>query len=235
LTLVNLTGAAPEQAGAMAVNPLGIAGAMMLAMAAPQARPAADEPFPLDRALKERRSVREFSARALSLEELARLAWAAQGVVTPRGQRTAPSAGALYPLELHVVAGNVQGLEPGVYRYEPSQHRFDLIAGGDRRQALVDAAKGQAWLGQAAAVFVFAAVERRITPKYGERGVRYMHMEAGHAAQNLLLQAVALGLGAAPVGAFSDKAVHSAAALPRDAQTLYLIPVGRAPDAERAR
>jgi SagB-type dehydrogenase family enzyme len=206
-----------------------LAAAMILAMAVPQARTAADDAFPLDRALQERRSVRDFSGRALSRDELARLAWAAQGVVTPRGQRTAPSAGALYPLELHVVVGNVQGLEAGVYRYEPSRHRFVELATGDRRSDLVRAAWGQAWLGEAPAVFVLGGVERRTTAKYGERGVRYVHMEAGHAAQNLLLQAVALGLAAAPVGAFGDSAVQAAVGLPREARALYLIPVGHPP------
>lgn len=208
------------------IKPFALAGAIILAMAA-SALQASEGTFPLEQALRERRSVRDFRPDAVRLEEIARLAWAAQGVVTASGQRTAPSAGALYPLELYVVAGNVQGLAAGVYRYEPSSGRLAALAEGERRDDLVRAAWGQRWLGEAPAIFVVAAVERRTTAKYGRRGVRYAHMEAGHAAQNLLLQATALGLGATVVGAFDDAGVKAAAALRDDAQPLYLIPVGR--------
>ena len=213
-----------------------VAGAIMVFMLASVAQralsltlpePRRDGAFPLERALSERRSVREFGDAPLRLEELAQLVWAAQGQVAPGGHRTAPSAGALYPLELVVVAGNVRDLPAGVYRYQPSLHRLAPIEEGDRRQQLVEAAWGQRWLAQAPAILVIAAVERRTTAKYGARGVRYVHMEAGHAAQNALLQAIALGLGATVVGAFGDAEVKAAAALPEDAQPLYLIPVGR--------
>jgi len=211
-------------------------GAIILAMIFPVLEAAAvtlppplsDGGHSLEKALRERRSVREFRAQALRLEDIGQLAWAAQGMAARSGQRTAPSAGALYPLELYVAVANVQGLAAGVYRYEPSAHRLDAIAQGDRRRALVAAALGQRWIGEAAAVFVIAGVERRTTAKYGRRGVRYVHMEAGHAAQNLLLQATALRLGATVVGAFSDAAVEDAAALPDAAQPLYLVPVGHA-------
>jgi len=186
-----------------------------------------DGTLSLERALSLRRSVREFSAVALRTQELAHLAFAAQGVVATSGLRTAPSAGALYPLELYVACGNVEHLTPGVYCYQPLTHRLALVADGDRRHAIATAAWGQDWLEQAAAILVIAAVEWRTTVKYGERGMRYIHMEAGHAAQNVLLQAAALGLGATVVGAFSDAEVKSAAALRRDAQPLSLIPVGR--------
>lgn len=125
------------------------------------------------------------------------------------------------------MSGNVEKLRPGVYCYEPSAHRLVLIAGGDRGSAIARAAWGQDWLEQAAAILAIAALEWRTTVKYGERGVRYVHVEAGHAAQNVLLQAVALGLGATVVGAFSDADVKSALALRRDAQPICLIPIGR--------
>jgi len=189
--------------------------------------PRRDSAFALERALSERRSVREFRDTPLRFEELGQLLWAAQGEVTRSGHRTAPSAGALYPLELFIVAGNVQNLAAGVYRYQPSLHGLAPLAKGDRRMQLVEAAWGQRWLAQAPAILVIAAVERRTTAKYGTRGVRYVHLEAGHAAQNVLLQAVALGLGATVVGAFSDTEVKAAAALRDDEQPLYLIPVGR--------
>ena len=186
-----------------------------------------DGAYSLERALSQRRSWREFSVAALRTQEVAQLAWAAQGVVTRSGFRTAPSAGALYPLELYVVAGNVEGLRPGVYRYQPSLHRLAPLAEGDHRRAIAAAALGQDWLKQAAAILVLAAVEQRSTAKYGERGVRYAYMEAGHAAQNVLLQATALGLGSTVVGAFSDGDLESALALGGDARPVCLIPVGR--------
>lgn len=221
LTSVKTARAAGAIMLAMIASAVSAAGALVLP------EPRRDGSFPLERALAERRSVREFAGAALRLEELAQLAWAAQGQSAPGGHRTAPSAGALYPLELFVVAGNVQGLATGVYRYQPSLHRLAPLAEGDRRGELVKAAWAQLWVGQAPAIFVIAAVERRTTAKYGPRGVRYVHMEAGHAAQNVLLQAVALGLGGTVVGAFSDGAVKDAAALPREVEPLYLIPVGR--------
>lgn len=180
----------------------------------------------LEQALAQRRSVREFAAAPLRLEELAQLAWAAQGA-TGGGHRTAPSAGGLYPLELSVVVGNVAGLAPGVYRYEPDAHRLARTAEGDRRAQLAAAAYRQRWIAEAPAVFVIAGAEQRTTGKYGERGVRYVQMEAGHAGENLLLQATALGLGATVVGAFDDEGVRSLTALPAAARPLSLIPVGR--------
>jgi SagB-type dehydrogenase family enzyme len=114
-----------------------------------------------------------------------------------------------------------------VYHYEPSRHRLDPRAEGDRRKSLAHAALEQPWLERAPAILVIAAVERRTTQRYGRRGARYVHMEAGHAAQNVLLQAGALGLTAAPVGAFDDRAVQAALALPGEEHPLYLIAVGR--------
>lgn len=211
--------------------------AIMLAMLASMAaqaglgvrlpEPRRDSGYSLERALTDRRTVREFGAAALPLADLAQLAWAAQGVISASGRRTTPSAGALYPLEVYVVAANVQDLAPGVYRYQPSIHRLAALAEGDRRKTLAEAAWGQRWMEQVPAILVIAAVERRTTAKYGQRGVRYAHMEAGHAAQNVLLQARALDLDAALVGAFTDADVQAALGLPRDARPLYLVPVGR--------
>ena len=191
-----------------------------------------DSTYSLERALWQRRSLREFGAAALTTEELAQLAWAAQGVVTRSGLRTTPSAGALYPLELYVAAGDVDDLAPGVYLYQPSSHRLASVVQIDYRSVIARAALDQRWLEQAAAILVIAAVERRSTGKYGERGVRYVYMEAGHAAQNVLLQATALGLGATVVGAFSDSDLKAVLRLRRDARPVYLIPVGRPREGE---
>jgi SagB-type dehydrogenase family enzyme len=154
------------------------------------------------------------------------MVWAAQGTTRPEGYRTAPSAGALYPLDLYLLAGAVTGLSPGVYLYHPRQHELESIAPGDRRRELSDAALTQGWISKAAAVIVLAAVFRRTTMKYGERGHRYVHMEAGHAGQNVYLQATLLGLGTTTVGAFHDERVKTVLELPEEAQPLCLLPIG---------
>lgn len=189
--------------------------------------PRTDGAFALERALQLRRSVRDFDRAPLALQDLGQLLWAAQGVTATGGLRTAPSAGALYPLELTVVAGRVDGLEPGLYRYLPDAHALAPAAAGDRRSALARAALGQSWMRDAPATIAFGAVEARTTRKYGSRGIGYVAIEVGHAAQNLLLQAQALGLGAAVVGAFDDAAVTSVLELPQAQRPLYLVPVGR--------
>ena len=177
----------------------------------------------LEEALVRRRSVREFEDIPLTPSELGQLLWAAQGITHDRGFRTAPSAGALYPLELYVVTAE------GVFHYEPQAHRLRTVSHGDARPALCEAALSQVPVRQAPAVFVVTAVRERTAVKYGaERSPRYVHLEAGHAAQNLLLQAVVLGLGAVPIGAFYDEAVQAALGVPPDQEPLYLIPVGQA-------
>ena len=188
--------------------------------------PRLDGTTSVEAALAARRSTRSFTNKPVTLAELSQLLWAAQGITHPRGLRTAPSAGALYPLELFVVAGNVATLPAGTYRYEPEGHHLVRIAEGDQRDALANAALGQSPIRKAPVVIAIVADERKTTIKYGERGVRYVHLEAGHAAQNLCLQAEALGLGAVMIGAFSDKDVTK---LLRSSgqQPLYLIPLGR--------
>jgi SagB-type dehydrogenase family enzyme len=175
----------------------------------------------------ERRSVRQYSDEPLRLPELAQLLWAAQGITSPRGFRTSPSAGALYPLEVYAVVGSVEDIAPGIYWYHTREHELVSVADGDQRDALADAALGQSFVGEAAVDLVVTAIYERTTVKYGERGVRYVHIEAGHAAQNVLLQATALGLGAVPVGAFLDQSVARILDLPDDENPLYIIPVGR--------
>lgn len=181
----------------------------------------------IERALAQRRSVREFAREPLSLEAVSQILWAAQGVTDPAGLRSAPSAGALYPLEVHLVVGAVSGLAPGVYRYEPRHHRLIAGASGDRRAALARAALGQDWIADAPASILITAVHQRTTRKYGERATRYVHMEAGHAAQNVYLQAVSLGLGTTMVGAFRDGEVARAAELPGREKPLGLLPIGK--------
>lgn len=175
----------------------------------------------LEETLAKRRSIRSFTSAQLSWEEIGQLLWAAQGITAKReGFRTAPSAGALYPLEVYVV------MEAGVYHYQPRDHQLQRTLESNVRNELCRAALGQESVTEAPVVFVIAGVVERTAWKYGERGLRYVHIEAGHAAQNLLLQATALGLGAVPVGAFRDEQVEKLLKLPNDQKALYLIPVG---------
>lgn len=190
-------------------------------------KPRAEGPLSLERTLLARRSVRSYSRAALSLEDVSQLVWAAQGVTGRGGYRTAPSAGALYPLETFLCAGRVEGLPAGVYKYRPQAHDLLRLAEGDVRGKLAEAALGQTWVREAAATVALAAVFRRVTGRYQQRGVRYAWMEAGHAAQNVLLQAVALGLGAVPVGAFDDRSVQRLLRMASEEEPLYLIPAGR--------
>ncbi|MFO7707517.1 MAG: SagB/ThcOx family dehydrogenase [Desulfobacterales bacterium] len=181
----------------------------------------------VEQALLGRRSERAFSRRAVYLAELSQLLWAAQGVTSPRGYRTAPSAGASYPLEIRAAAGLVAELPAGIYRYRSPDHTLTLSAAGDPREDLAQAALGQRCVARASVVLVVSAVYARVCAAYGRRGVRYADMEAGHAAQNVSLQAVALGLGTVVIGAFDDARVRGVAALSPDEEPLYLIPVGR--------
>lgn len=177
-------------------------------------------------ALGKRRSVRHFRGRPLRLAQLSQLLWACQGITGPDGLRTAPSAGALYPLEVFVVAGSVSGLTPAVYRYRPGEHGLCPGDAGDRRRALASATWGQPFVAEAAAILAVTAEYRRTTGKYRRRGLRYVHMEVGHAAQNVLLQATVLGLRSVIVGAFDDQAVRRALGAPAALRPLGLIPLG---------
>ena len=191
--------------------------------------PVLDGDMTLEEALGLRRSVREFAGGHLELADVAQLLWAAQGVTDPRGYRAAPSAGALYPLELYVAVGDVQGLRPGVYRYEPELHALTMTQDGDRRRRLRAAALDQEYLEQAAAVLVISALYARTAGRYGARADRYVHMESGHAAQNVYLQAAARDLATVLIGAFQDRRVQEALGLPSDHEPLGLMPVGRSP------
>ena len=181
----------------------------------------------LEKTLQLRRSVRHFHPNGLTLADISQLLWSSQGVTDARGLRTAPSAGALYPLEIYLAAGSVSELPAGVYHYGIRQHCLVPAASGDVRPALCRIALHQQAVASAAATIAVCAVARRMTGKYGHRGIRYVHMEAGHAAQNICLQAVALHLAAVVIGAFRDQDLRQLLALPPEREPLYLIPVGR--------
>ncbi len=180
----------------------------------------------VEAALAERRSRREYKDQPLTLEQLSQLLWAAQGETSQWGGRTAPSAGATYPLELYAVVGDVEGLQPGVYRHIPSEHRMVKTVDGDVREDLAAAALGQEFVAEAPVVFVIAAVYERTTQRYGDRGIMYVHMEAGHAGQNIYLQAESLGLGTVAVGAFNLEQVSGLLQLPDGQEPVYLFPAG---------
>ncbi len=181
----------------------------------------------VEETLSQRRSVRAYASEPLALAKLGQLLWAAQGITGEnRRYRTAPSAGALYPLELYALATNVEGLESGVYRYDPAAHALEPHRSTADPAALTEAALGQTWVEDGAAVLIFAAIYARTTQKYGARGRQYVHMEAGHAAQNVYLQATALELGTVAVGAFDDAAVKRVVGLADDEEPLYLMPAG---------
>jgi SagB-type dehydrogenase family enzyme len=185
-------------------------------------QPRSKGPLSVEEAIAGRRSVRSYAPQGLTDEELSQLLWAAQGITERRqGLRAAPSAGATYPLETYVVTAE------GVFHYEPAGHALRATRAGDVRTKLAAAALGQEFVRRAPVTIVLAAVPERTTRRYGRRGLTYVHMEAGHAAQNMHLQAVALGLGSVPVGAFDDDAVTEVLGLPPAQIPLYLIPVGR--------
>ncbi len=189
--------------------------------------PRYDSDVSIEQALLQRRSIRSYTGEPLTLQEISQLLWAAQGVTSPRGFRTAPSAGALYPLQVYLLAGDVQDLASGVYQYWPDQHQLVKVIDGDKRTELCDAALMQSCVKDGAVVLVFTGVYERTISKYGDRGIRYVHIEVGHAAENLCLQTTAMGLGAVTVGAFHDEQVAKLLNLPPDEHPLYIIPVGR--------
>jgi len=183
--------------------------------------PRTEGPLSLEAALPLRRSVREFSTKSLTMDEISQLLWAAQGVTDPSGHRTVPSAGATYPLELYLVTGD------GLLQYMPDDHSLLQLRDKDLRKELFNASLEQEFILEAPATFVFTAVYARTEQRYGpSRSPRYIHMEVGHAAQNMMLQAVALGLGTVPVGAYEDASVTRVLNLPIDHIPLYLVPVG---------
>lgn len=175
----------------------------------------------VEETILKRISVRSFSGTELTKEEISQLAWAGQGITeSSAGHRASPSAGATYPLELYVMN------KDGLYHYEPHGHKLKLMRLGDLRSSLSRAALGQAFIAQAPVDIVITAVYERTARRYRERATRYVHIEVGHVAENIHLQAVALGLGSVPVGAFIDDEVKRVLSLPKEEVPLYIIPVG---------
>ncbi len=188
-------------------------------------KPRLKGPTSVEEALLSRRSLRDYGKDSLNVEQISQVLWAAQGITEKWGGRTAPSAGALYPLEIHLLAGEVKGLDPGLYHYNPEDHSISQIKVSDLRKTVTQASLGQDEIQRAPATFIISAVYERTMVKYGERGVRYVHMEVGSVAENIYLQAESLGLGTVFIGAFDDEEVKKALGI--EEEPLAIMPVGK--------
>ena len=183
----------------------------------------------VEQAIKHRRTIRSYLSKPLTLEQFSQIFWAAQGITEDRGyKRSAPSGGALYPMDIYAIAGDngVEGLKAGIYHYDPHKHSAVLITEGDLREDVARTALSQMWMADAPLNLVITAEYRRITNKYGTRGERYAMIEAGHIGQNIFLQAEALGLRAGIVGAFHDKDVIRVMKITGSHAPLLILPVG---------
>ncbi len=189
--------------------------------------PKKDTDTALEEALNARRSIRHYRDAPLTQANISQLMWAAQGVTHGRGFRTAPSAGALYPLEVYAVIGHAENIDAGIYHYQPKAHQLKPVKTGDHRKALCSAGLSQSAIRNAPVSIVMTGVFERTTGKYGKRGMQYVFMEAGHAAQNVLLQAVSLKLAAVPIGAFDNQAVSRSMDLSEAETPLYILCIGR--------
>ena len=175
----------------------------------------------VEEAIQKRRSVRGYASKDISLEDVSQLLWACQGITEPkRALRAVPSAGALYPLEIYIAK------KDGVFHYIPKGHKLEVLSDKNVKAEIAEASLGQSYVEEAAVDIIICALYDRITSRYGERGVMYADMEAGHAAQNVFLQAVALGLDSVPIGAFKEEAVAKILNLPRGTRPIYILPVG---------
>jgi SagB-type dehydrogenase family enzyme len=183
----------------------------------------------LEKTIKIRRTIRSFTSQQLTLEQFSQLLWAAYGITEDKGQkRAAASGGACYPMDIYALVGEegIKGMEAGIYHYEPMGHSVSLILEGDLREKVARVSLGQIWMATPPLSLVVCAEYARITSRYGERGVRYAMIEAGHIGQNIFLQAEAMGLGAGIVGAFRDEAVIQVLGIPPSHEPLLIMPVG---------
>jgi SagB-type dehydrogenase family enzyme len=191
-------------------------------------------PFPnrdgkvsLEKAIIERKSIRNFSAEELNLNDVSQLLWAAQGITHEGIKRSAPSAGAAYPLELYVLSNKIKGLTGGIYKYNSNEHIITRVLKVTADKRLIPDITSQSWIADAPLVIVIGANYSRTEKRYGKRAKRYVKLEAGHAAQNILLQATAMNLGAVTVGSFNDTDLKSMIGMENDESPLYILPVGK--------
>jgi len=178
----------------------------------------------LEETLNKRQSTREYTAELLSLEEVSQILWASYGI-NKWSKLTVPSAGALYPLKIYLAAGAVEGMPPGLYRYNYKKQSLTQISSQDKRALLSEAALGQRWIKDAPAAVIICADYKITTSRYGSRGIRYVDIEVGHVGENIYLQATALGIGTVAIGAFSDEGVKNILGVKED--PVYIMPLGR--------
>lgn len=190
-------------------------------------KPRTESKLSVEAALKKRRTVRSFLRMPLSLAEVSQLLWAAQGVTDREGNRTAPSPGQTHAIEVYLAAGDVTDLPAGIYRYRPRKHELERLGDRDVRKEIASVTCGQEWVGGAAAIIILAAVPERTRDLFGERGLRFICMEAGHVSENIFLQALAMRLGNAFVGRFEESRVRSITGIPPEEEPLALVPVGK--------
>ena len=200
-------------------------------------KPNYDSNTSIEKALKKRRSIRNYSAESLSIEEISQIFWSAYGVTLHKdgmpdflrgGLKTAPSAGATYPLEIYIVASDVTDLPAGIYKYKPEGHKLIKISDEDKREELYEASFGQKWVKDAPASLVYSAVFSRTTDRYGQRGrERYVCMDLGHSAENVYLQCVSLKMGTVAIGAFDDLKLKLVINMTKEEEPLYIMPLGK--------
>jgi SagB-type dehydrogenase family enzyme len=181
----------------------------------------------IEEAINKRRSIRKFDDSPLEINEISQLLWAAQGINTSDGRRTVPSAGATYPLEIYLASRKINGLDKGLYKYNPQSHSLIPIKYGDIASDIANSTLQKNIIYSATAIFIITADFERTTSVYGSRGNIYVYFEVGHAAQNLSLQAVGLKIGSVMIGAFDEKELKRLLGLPINETPLYIIPCGK--------
>ncbi|MFO7890579.1 MAG: SagB/ThcOx family dehydrogenase [bacterium] len=187
--------------------------------------PESEKGVSVEKALSKRRSVRDYTEQTLDLQQISQLLWSAQGITSDRGGRTAPSAGATYPLEIYLVVNKSEMLTAGVYHYDNKNHSIQLVKKGSWGKKLSQASLGQASIEQAPVDIIITAVVQRTAERYGKRAERYVYMEAGHVSQNIYLQAESLGLGTVVIGAFHDNQVQKVMGI--EEEVMSIMPIGR--------
>jgi SagB-type dehydrogenase family enzyme len=188
--------------------------------------PNLDGKISVEQSIKSRRSIRSYKQEPIALAQVSQLLWAAQGITSSDGFRSAPSAGATYPLEIYLVVGKVTDLTAGIYKYLNKDHVIVKTSDGDKRAELSDTALSQEWIKEAPIAIVVCGVYERTSKKYGNNAQKFVHMEVGCVAQNVYLQATALGLGTTFVGAIEDDKITSVLHLDNDEHALCILPVG---------
>ncbi len=181
----------------------------------------------VEEALSRRRSIRDYSDKELTTEEISQILWSAQGITDLSGKRTTPSAGALYPLEVYIFIRKGEGVKGGLYKYNPEGHKLSIVSNEDISENLAKAALNQSFIKEASAVLIVSAFLKKTTDRYGERGIQYVYIEAGHLSQNVYLQAESLNLLTVAVGAFNEEDIKEIVKMERKETPIYIMPIGK--------